>query len=248
MFGKEKRGAARTTSRLPGRWRTRTLVFRQNHHLLRQDGHAHHQPDVRCAGRGHAIQGRGEEVKKVRTFRVKGTTYDPVDSRIEGWPEAVEENLGMLARIAAVCNDANVSLSGQHYVASRMPMEAALKVSCCQWWDENSCRIATSEFDRIRKSMGVIVKSNSGKNHYWSRIHHVKRFLKQFEKCKAAGIRVIVITGDNKETAEAICMEIGVFSRNENLSTKSFTGREFMSLTDKKSKLRKEGGVTVLPG
>ena len=52
-----------------------------------------------------------------------------------------------------------------------------------------------------------------------------------------------MITGDNKETAEAICREKGVFSRDEDLRGKNFTGREFMSITDKKSKLRQQGGL-----
>ncbi|KAL6616337.1 hypothetical protein ACP70R_038607 [Stipagrostis hirtigluma subsp. patula] len=297
--------------------------------------------------------------EKLRSFRVEGTTYDPTDGSIEGWPEAgaVDENLAMVARIAAVCNDASVSLSGHQYVASGMPTEAALKVlvekmglptgssstaessqflRCCQWWNQNSCRVATLEFDRVRKSMGVIVKSNSGKNsllvkgavenllerctcmqlldgtveemddtsrglileslHEMSRSalrclgfaykdnisefatydgeeHPAHKLLldhsnyssiekdlifvgfvglrdpprqevpEAIEKCKAAGIRVIVITGDNKETAEAICRDIGVFSREEDLCSKSFTGREFMSLPDKKFKLRQKGGL-----
>ncbi|GFR44662.1 hypothetical protein Agub_g5952 [Astrephomene gubernaculifera] len=50
------------------------------------------------------------------------------------------------------------------------------------------------------------------------------------ENCKQAGIRVMVITGDNKDTAEAICAKIGVFESGDDLSSLSFTGREFVSL------------------
>ena len=50
--------------------------------------------------------------------------------------------------------------------------------------------------------------------------------------CKSAGIRVVVITGDNKLTAEAICADIGVLDPKGTAgASASFTGREFASMT-----------------
>ncbi|WVZ95963.1 hypothetical protein U9M48_041663 [Paspalum notatum var. saurae] len=305
-----------------------------------------------------AVGGSSEEV---RSFKVDGTTYDPRDGRIHGWPAAgtVDANLQTIAKVAAVCNDASVvAHSSQQYVATGMPTEAALKVlvekmglpggknglsldpsdplGCCKWWNNVAKRIATLEFDRTRKSMGVIVKTSSGSNALLvkgaveillERSSHIqlkhgsvvpldekakkailaslhemstnalrclgfayKEDLAEFatydgeshpahkllldpanyaaietdlifaglaglrdppreevfdaiEDCRAAGIRVMVITGDNKETAEAICREIGVFSPDEDITFKSLTGKEFMALGDKKKLLRTKGGL-----
>lgn len=63
--------------------------------------------------------------------------------------------------------------------------------------------------------------------------------------CRAAGIRVLVITGDNKITAEAVCRDIGIFGPGDDLEARSFTGSAFAELSTNKKRaiLAQEGGL-----
>ncbi|CAH9072510.1 unnamed protein product [Cuscuta epithymum] len=303
----------------------------------------------------------GSKANALRSFNVEGTTYNPFDGKIQDWPSReMDSNLQMIAKIAALCNDSGIEKSGQHYVATGLPTEAALKVlvekmglpaglgssspkshsdaSCCSsTWKKIAPRIATLEFDRDRKSMSVIVSSSPDKKFLLVKgavenllersshmqlmdgsvveLDHSSRDLilkslydmsskalrvlgfaykdnppqfasynghedhpdhaclldpanypsiesnlifagltgirdpprpevpQAIEDCRDAGIRVMVITGDNKNTAEAICREIGVFGYNEDFTSRSLTGKEFMELRDPKSHLRQNGGL-----
>lgn len=56
----------------------------------------------------------GARSDTVRAFNVDGTTYDPTDGGIEDWPAgSMDSNLQMIAKIAAICNDAGVEKSGR---------------------------------------------------------------------------------------------------------------------------------------
>ncbi|XP_071742227.1 calcium-transporting ATPase 4, endoplasmic reticulum-type-like [Rutidosis leptorrhynchoides] len=303
----------------------------------------------------------GQGPSFLRSFNVEGTTYNPLDGKILEWPAGkMDANLQTIAKIAALANDAGIERSDKGYVATGMPTEAALKVLvekmglptefgsgsskgdddlmvCSQQWSKVESRIATLEFDRDRKSMGVIVTSKSGRNSLlvkgavenllerssyiqlldgsvveldsrakssildslnelsssalrvlgfaykedppefttyngdedhpahelllnpanYSKIESNlifaglaglrdpprKEVPQAIEDCRIAGIQVIVITGDNKNTAEAICREIGVFGQHEDISKRSLTGREFMDLDDQKGHLSYKGGL-----
>ncbi|KAK7804177.1 LOW QUALITY PROTEIN: hypothetical protein U0070_022485, partial [Myodes glareolus] len=50
-------------------------------------------------------------------------------------------------------------------------------------------------------------------------------------RCSRAGIRVVMITGDNKGTAVAICRRLGIFGDAEDVLGKAYTGREFDDLS-----------------
>ena len=67
---------------------------------------------------------------------------------------------------------------------------------------------------------------------------------KAIQDCKTAGINVIMITGDIKETAVSIAKELKIIPANANISKTCFTGAEFeaLSLTQKKTILKETSG------
>ncbi|KAK4396286.1 Calcium-transporting ATPase 1, endoplasmic reticulum-type [Sesamum angolense] len=266
----------------------------------------------------------GDTNDSLRDFKVEGTSYNPFDGRIHDWPtDGMDANLQMIAKIAAVCNDASVLWSSSKYVANGMPTEAALKVlvekmaflknltlDCIRILEiyygavENLLERSTSvqlsdgsvvNLDQNTKAnilqtlqemttnalrcLGFACKNellefdtyDGNEDHpahslllepsNYPSIESDLTFVglvglrdppreevfQSIKDCRAAGIRVIVITGDNRNTAEAICQDIGVFGQGEDINSKSLTGKEFMGLQDKRSHLRQSDGVNDAP-
>eukprot|EP00898_Chlorokybus_atmophyticus_P002990 jgi/Chlat1/3692/Chrsp247S03836 len=315
-----------------------------------------------------ALAAPGTHAEELREFIVEGSTYDASQGRVVGLPPSLDYVLQGIAQVCALNNDAHVEFARGLFRASGMPTEAALKVlveklgvpdvsaqsaigqarlrdpfahplGCCEFWSSQFKRVALLEFDRDRKSMGVVVTPatagsmngpmtrrrsmaaqpqnvllvKGAPENLLERCSHIRlsdgsevpltdgtrtallscvermssralrclafatkhsnlgdladydgtvthpghRLLlepnnyrliesnltfvgvaglqdpprpevaQSIEECRQAGIRVIMITGDNKLTAEAICREIGIFTKLENISDRSFTGKEW---------------------
>ena len=56
------------------------------------------------------------------------------------------------------------------------------------------------------------------------------------EACKTAGISVIMITGDAKETAISIARELNILSDGQDITKSCFTGSEFQALSAEQKK------------
>lgn len=59
---------------------------------------------------------------------------------------------------------------------------------------------------------------------------------KSIEDCKTAGINVIMITGDSKETAVAIAKQCNIIEQDQDTRSSCFTGSEFEKMTPDQKK------------
>jgi len=56
------------------------------------------------------------------------------------------------------------------------------------------------------------------------------------QECYTAGVRIIMITGDSKETAIAVAKELSILTNSDDIDKCAFTGTQFEKMTDAEKK------------
>lgn len=81
----------------------------------------------------------------------------------------IDRNTVKLGEQKLLCFTINVMKMLQHLLT-----EILLSIGSCDWWTKRSKRVATLEFDRVRKSMSVIVREPDGSNRLLVKVkyHH----------------------------------------------------------------------------
>uniref|UniRef100_A0A3Q4H0F2 P-type Ca(2+) transporter n=1 Tax=Neolamprologus brichardi TaxID=32507 RepID=A0A3Q4H0F2_NEOBR len=136
-------------------------------------------------------------------FSITGSTYAP-EGQILKDNKPVQcgdyDGLVELATVCSMCNDSSLDYNEEN-------MEL-----------ENSSKFA--EYELGLTFVGCVGMLDPPR----------KEVIGSVKLCNEAGIRVIMITGDNKGTAVAICRRIGIFGEDEDVTGKAYTGREFDDL------------------
>jgi Ca2+ transporting ATPase len=150
---------------------------------------------------------------------------------VKGAPESILER----------CTSAIVGSEGKQ-IAMSGKLSSLLSQQISAYANRGLRVIALASIDNVTSPLSTSAKTNGE----YQRLEQGMTFVglvamldpprpevaESIRKCRAAGIRVVVITGDNQTTAETICRQIGVFGPNEDLAGKSFTGRQFDDLSE----------------
>jgi Ca2+ transporting ATPase len=180
------------------------------------------------------------QVKKLRTFEFSRDRKS-MSVLVEGGKQRRLLVKGAPESILERCKSAVVGSEGKQ-VAINGKLSSLLSQQISAYANRGLRVIALASIDNVTSELSTSAKTTEE----YQRLEQGMTFVglvamldpprpevaESIRKCRAAGIRVVVITGDNQTTAETICRQIGVFGANEDLTGKSFTGRQFDDLSE----------------